>query len=202
MILLRLLDSETLELGIRWYMQRTLIPLYYMESIFLNQVRWLYVVNLRLSTSSLPRIHSFLVVCFCSVEPETSAEQRSLELGLQSLLLEDPSLNVTFNEETGQTLLSGMGELHLEIACERLFGDFHVKGTRGRVAISYRESLVAADGKKKSKKHVYTHQGREIELSVEPAERGSGNSFVVRCLLSFSFSALCPSLLFFYMTDL
>ncbi|KAJ8097738.1 P-loop containing nucleoside triphosphate hydrolase protein [Lipomyces tetrasporus] len=80
-------------------------------------------------------------VFFASVEPKTVSDTRPMELGLQALLREDPSLQVSVDEETGQTHLSGMGELHLEIASDRLVRDMKVKAQVGKIQISYRESI-------------------------------------------------------------
>ncbi|KAK9456487.1 P-loop containing nucleoside triphosphate hydrolase protein [Dipodascopsis uninucleata] len=80
-------------------------------------------------------------VFFSSIEPASLSEARSLEMALATLLREDPSLQVTVDEETGQTHLSGMGELHLEIARDRLINDLKIKAHIGKIQISYRESI-------------------------------------------------------------
>lgn len=80
---------------------------------------------------------------FTSVEPHSLAEERGLRDGLALLLREDPSLSVALDPETGQTHLAGMGELHLEIARDRLIGDFRVKATAGAIEIGYRETVTA-----------------------------------------------------------
>ena len=82
-------------------------------------------------------------VFFASIEPKSLSEEKPLLDALTLLLREDPSLHVTVDEDSGQTLLSGMGELHLEIARDRLINDFKAKMTMGRIEISYRESLLA-----------------------------------------------------------
>ncbi|KAI8899166.1 P-loop containing nucleoside triphosphate hydrolase protein [Globomyces pollinis-pini] len=76
-----------------------------------------------------------------SCHVESAADEKLLAIALDNLLKEDPSLSVSVNEETGQTLLSGMGELHLEIAGERLMEVYKVKCKLGKVEISYRESV-------------------------------------------------------------
>ncbi|KAJ3038788.1 Ribosome-releasing factor 2, mitochondrial, partial [Rhizophlyctis rosea] len=76
-----------------------------------------------------------------SCEPLTSADERALEAGLAGLVREDPSLHYYVDEETGQMLLSGMGELHLEIAAERLKEVYRVNCKMGKVLISYRETI-------------------------------------------------------------
>lgn len=83
---------------------------------------------------------------FTSVEPNSLAEEKSLNQTIGLLLREDPSLSVSVDSESGQTHLSGMGELHLEIARDRLINDFKVKAKMGSIEISYRESPSAASG--------------------------------------------------------
>ena len=76
-----------------------------------------------------------------SVQVDSLSEEKSVQIALQHLLREDPSLSLSMNEDTGQTLLSGMGELHLEIAGERLLDVYKAKCTLGRVEIAYRETI-------------------------------------------------------------
>jgi elongation factor G len=83
-------------------------------------------------------------VFFASVEPQSLSEEKHLSESLNLLLREDPSLHVTVDEDSGQTLLSGMGELHLEIAKDRLVGDFKAKASMGKIEIGYRECILAA----------------------------------------------------------
>lgn len=80
-------------------------------------------------------------VFFSSVEPYSLSEEKNMENCLALLLREDPSLHVTVNEDSGQTLLSGMGELHLEIARDRLVKDFKAKASMGNIEIGYRECV-------------------------------------------------------------
>ncbi|KAK9237822.1 P-loop containing nucleoside triphosphate hydrolase protein [Lipomyces kononenkoae] len=80
-------------------------------------------------------------VFFASVEPRTISDTRPMEIGLQTLLREDPSLRVSVDEETSQTHLSGMGELHLEIAGDRLIRELKVNAHVGKIQIAYRESI-------------------------------------------------------------
>lgn len=79
-------------------------------------------------------------VFFAGVEPHSLSEEKKLEESLALLLREDPSLHVTVDEDSGQTLLSGMGELHLEIARDRLLNDLKAKASMGRIEIGYREA--------------------------------------------------------------
>ncbi|OJJ96843.1 hypothetical protein ASPACDRAFT_1874144 [Aspergillus aculeatus ATCC 16872] len=78
-------------------------------------------------------------VFFASVEPHSLSEEKRIHEALAMLLREDPSLHVTVDEDSGQTLLSGMGELHLEIARDRLINELKAKATVGRIEIGYRE---------------------------------------------------------------
>ncbi|KAJ5752097.1 Ribosome-releasing factor 2 [Penicillium odoratum] len=83
-------------------------------------------------------------VFFTSVEPHSLSEEKRMQESLSLLLREDPSLHVSVDEESGQTLLSGMGELHLEIARDRLIDDLKAKASMGRIEIGYRESTLGA----------------------------------------------------------
>ena len=78
-------------------------------------------------------------VVFSSVEPPSLAQQKQLELGLSQLAREDPSLRVTFDQETGQTVLGGMGELHLEIVKDRMMTGYKVEVELGKLQVAYRE---------------------------------------------------------------
>ncbi|MCJ1308020.1 Ribosome-releasing factor 2, mitochondrial [Agyrium rufum] len=85
-------------------------------------------------------------VFFTSIEPERLSEDRNVKDALSVLLREDPSLQLSQDEESGQTLLSGMGELHLEIASDRLIKDFKAKAQIGAIEIGYRECVLGASG--------------------------------------------------------
>ena len=85
-------------------------------------------------------------VFFTSIEPISQSAEKQVSSALQLLLREDPSLNVSTDPESGQTLLAGMGELHLEIARERLIKDFNAKATAGKIEIGYREAVSTASG--------------------------------------------------------
>lgn len=85
-------------------------------------------------------------VFFVSVEPNSLSEERHIMDSLEILLREDPSLSVTTDPETGQTQLAGMGELHLEIARDRLVQDFKAKAVIGKIEIGYRESILDPTG--------------------------------------------------------
>ncbi|MCJ1239067.1 Ribosome-releasing factor 2, mitochondrial [Varicellaria rhodocarpa] len=81
-----------------------------------------------------------------SLEPKSLSEQQALPSLLSLLIREDPSLQASVNDESGQTVLSGMGELHLEIAGDRLINDFKAKVTMGKIEIGYRETIISSAG--------------------------------------------------------
>lgn len=83
-------------------------------------------------------------VFFASIEPHSLSEEKTVRNALDFLIREDPSLQVSVDEETGQTLLSGMGEFHLEIAQDRLVNDLKAKAAMGQIDIAYRESILQA----------------------------------------------------------
>ncbi|KAL4966754.1 mitochondrial elongation factor MEF2 [Aspergillus stella-maris] len=85
-------------------------------------------------------------VFFASVEPHSLSEEKRMHESLALLLREDPSLHVSIDEDSGQTLLSGMGELHLEIARDRLINDLKAKASMGRIEIGYRECPLGQSG--------------------------------------------------------
>jgi elongation factor G len=85
-------------------------------------------------------------VFFVSVEPHSLSEERAVKESLESLLREDPSLHVSIDEESGQTHLAGMGELHLEIARDRLVQDLKAKARIGQIEIGYREAITTESG--------------------------------------------------------
>ena len=114
-----------------------------------------------------------------SIEPNTKADQEKLSLGLHRLTEEDPTFIVSSNAETGQTIISGMGELHLEILRDRLFREFKVAADAGRPQIAYRETItVPATG---VGKFIRQSGGRgqygHAEINLEPVKSGSGYVF-------------------------
>jgi elongation factor G len=114
-----------------------------------------------------------------AIEPATQADQDALAMALRKVASEDPSLRIHQDEETGQTVLSGMGELHLDIVCSRLAREFKVAARVGRPQVSYRESITrAAHGecryvKQTGGRGMYGH----VKLALEPGDRGSGVQF-------------------------
>jgi len=111
-----------------------------------------------------------------SIEPKTTADQEKMATGLQRLAEEDPTFVVSSDEETGQTIIAGMGELHLEIIKDRLFREFKVGAEAGRPQIAYREAFSAnAQGegrfiRQSGGKGQYGH----ARIKVEPLKRGAG----------------------------
>lgn len=99
------------------------------------------------STLQLRPINVPPPVFFVSVEPNSLSEQRQITESLALLLREDPSLHVSIDDESGQTHLAGMGELHLEIARDRLVNDLKAKARIGSIEIGYREAITTSSGK-------------------------------------------------------
>jgi elongation factor G len=114
-----------------------------------------------------------------AIEPKTKADQEKLGLSLSKLALEDPSFKVRTDEETGQTIISGMGELHLEIIVDRLMREFKVEASVGRPQVAYRETVVKAA--RKEGRYVRQTGGRgqygHVLITVEPNEKGKGVEF-------------------------
>ena len=114
-----------------------------------------------------------------AIEPETRIDQDKLGEGLKKLEGEDPSFRVYYNEETGQTIISGMGELHLEILVDRLKREFKVTANVGSPQVAYRETVTQAvetTGKFVQQTGGHGQYGH-VELRVEPAEKGAGIVF-------------------------
>jgi elongation factor G len=115
-----------------------------------------------------------------AVEPKTRADQEKLGISLQKLAAEDPSFRVHTDRETGQTIVSGMGELHLEIIVDRLLREFNVGANVGKPRVAYRETIcgsVEAEGKfvrQTGGRGQYGH----VWLRVEPLPMGKGFEFV------------------------
>jgi elongation factor G len=115
-----------------------------------------------------------------AVEPKTKADQEKMGIALNRLAQEDPSFRVTSDQESGQTIIKGMGELHLEILVDRMKREFKVEANVGAPQVAYRESLarkVDVDYTHKKQSGGSGQFGR-IKFTVEPGERGSGVVFV------------------------
>src|SRR5690606_3317678 len=115
-----------------------------------------------------------------AVEPKTKNDQEKMGIALQRLAQEDPSFRVRTDEESGQTIISGMGELHLELIVDRMKREFKVECNVGQPQVAYRETirkLVEQEGKfvrQTGGRGQYGH----VWLRIEPLERGKGYEFV------------------------
>lgn len=115
-----------------------------------------------------------------AIEPKTKNDQERLSSSLHKLALEDPSFKVKQDEETAQTIISGMGELHLEIIVDRLMREFKVDANVGKPQVAYKETIISkssAEGK-----YIKQTGGRgqygHVVIDIEPLERGRGIEFV------------------------
>ena len=115
-----------------------------------------------------------------AIEPKTKADQEKLGIAIQRLAEEDPTFHVESDEETGQTIISGMGELHLEILVDRMRREFKVEANVGKPQVAYRETL-----KKGVPRHDYTHkkqsggsgQFAKIQIALAPLEPGTDKHY-------------------------
>jgi elongation factor G len=115
-----------------------------------------------------------------AIEPKTKADQEKLSEALSKLAEEDPTFRVSSNEETGQTIISGMGELHLEIIVDRMKREFKVEANIGKPQVAYKETI------RKKVQQVYKHvkqtggrgQYAHVEVEIEPNEKGKGFEFI------------------------
>ena len=127
----------------------------------------------------LERIEFPEPVISIAIEPKTKADQEKMTLSLQKLAQEDPSFRLKTDEETGQTIISGMGELHLEIIVDRLMREFKVEANVGKPQVAYRETI---KGKVESEgKYIKQTGGRgqygHVWIEVEPKAPGEGFEF-------------------------
>ncbi|NCO67360.1 MAG: elongation factor G [Nitrospirae bacterium CG_4_9_14_3_um_filter_41_27] len=115
-----------------------------------------------------------------AIEPKTKADQEKLSQSLAKLAQEDPSFRVSFNEDTGQTIISGMGELHLEIIVDRLLREFKVSANVGKPQVAYKETIRTVS--KAEGKFVRQSGGRgqygHVYIKIEPLETDKGFEFV------------------------
>ncbi len=127
----------------------------------------------------LEKMHFPEPVISVAIEPKTLSERKRLSEVLQTLSLEDPTFSMKENEETGELIISGMGELHLDVLVTRMLREFKVEARVGKPQVSYRESIT------KTVTHVEKYHrtiaGKEhsaqITIRVEPLPRGRGNAF-------------------------
>ncbi len=115
-----------------------------------------------------------------AIEPKSKADREKLSQALSSLSDEDPTFRVTTNVETGQTIIAGMGELHLEILHDRMRREFNVEANVGRPQVSYKETISGSANSKM--KYVKQSGGRgqyaHVEVEIEPNEKGKGNEIL------------------------
>lgn len=115
-----------------------------------------------------------------AIEPKSKADREKLAMALSALSEEDPTFRVSTNEETGQTIIAGMGELHLEILHDRMKREFSVEANVGKPQVSYKETITIPS--KSQTKFVKQSGGRgqyaHVELEIEPNEKGKGNEVV------------------------
>jgi elongation factor G len=111
-----------------------------------------------------------------AIEPKTQADADKLQKSLERLEKEDPSFKVSFDSETGQTLIRGMGELHLDIICDRLNREFKVQANIGKPQVSYRETITKTASIQKlfERETEKLKQFAKVDISIAPAERGQG----------------------------
>jgi len=128
----------------------------------------------------LESLHVADPVISIAIEPKSKADQEKLGLSLNKLALEDPSFKIKYDEETGQTVISGMGELHLEIIVDRLRREFNVESNVGAPQVAYRETITG--NANVENKFIRQTGGRgqygHVKIRVEPLERGEGFKFI------------------------
>jgi elongation factor G len=130
----------------------------------------------------LEPISSYVPVISLAIEPLTRDDQERLGPALSRVSEEDPSLKIHTDQETGQTLLSGMGELHLEVIIHRLEREFHAQVRAGRPQVVYRETIAgsAVETGVFDRELAGKHHFAAVTLAVAPRPRGSGNAFTSR----------------------
>ena len=115
-----------------------------------------------------------------AIEPKTKAGQEKMGIALQKLAEEDPTFKAYTDEETGQTIIAGMGELHLEIIVDRLMREFHVEANVGKPQVSYKETIRKAV--EQETRYVRQSGGKgqygHVKITVEPNESGKGYEFI------------------------
>ena len=115
-----------------------------------------------------------------AIEPKSKSDREKLSQTLSALMEEDPTFRVSTNEETGQTIIAGMGELHLEILKDRMLREFKVEANVGKPQVSYKETITTSS--KANTKFVKQSGGRgqyaHVCLEIEPNETGKGNEVI------------------------
>ena len=115
-----------------------------------------------------------------AIEPKTKADQEKLSTAIQKLADEDPTFRVALNEDTGQTIINGMGELHLDILVDRMKREFKVEANVGKPQVAYRETI-----KRAVEQYDYTHkkqtggsgQFAKIQIAIEPLDTSDGEMY-------------------------
>jgi len=127
----------------------------------------------------LERIDTYEPVISVAIEPDTNAEREKLEFALGKMVEEDPTFRVRDDEETGQTIISGMGELHLEIVVDRVLREYKVKARVGKPQVVYREAITkSAEVASVFERHLKEENlYGEATVKVEPRPRGQGSTF-------------------------
>jgi len=125
----------------------------------------------------LEPIETYQPVISVAIEPKTTGDQEKIDLALSKLAEEDPTFKVRFDEETGQTIISGMGELHLEVLTNRLLREFNAPVRVGKPQVVYRETVQksATVEERFDKEIAGSRQAATVKITVAPRERGSGN---------------------------
>jgi elongation factor G len=115
-----------------------------------------------------------------AIEPKSKGDREKLAMALSSLSIEDPTFRVSTNEETGQTIIAGMGELHLEILHDRMKREFNVEANVGKPQVAYKEtiSIPGSSQTKFIKQSGGRGQYAHVELEIRPNEKGKGNEVV------------------------
>jgi len=119
-------------------------------------------------------------VIFIAIEPKTRVDQDKMAIALNKLAEEDPTFRLNTDPDSGQTIISGMGELHLDVIVDRMFREFKVEANVGRPQVAYRESITKpAQAQGKHVRQTGGHgQYGDVWIKVEPNERGKGFEFV------------------------
>ena len=129
---------------------------------------------------TLERIDFYEPVTSVAIEPKSRQDQEKLDFFLQKLGEEDPTFRVKFDEDTGQTIISGMGELHLDVVVRRLLEDFNISVNVGKPQVVYRETITeSAEGEGKFEREIEGVMNfGHVRLRLEPRPRGAGIEFI------------------------